>query len=1116
MLVGASRYLARWTGGEGNARVLTGADEVALRRLIDSGTFSRGVSYAEHGAVLWARWEPSRLEVHGAVQGSDPEPYAVSVRLGRALSGELTRFRSSCTCPISTDCKHGVALLLADEVAGDHWNLLERSDRRTPGGTRARGSSKAGTSPRWEAQLQGLIAPTVEPESDAQLASLGLQFELVGVPGTKHGPDGPSIVVRPVRAGRNGAWSRSGITWSSLEYLGLGWSRAVNEPGLRLMKELFAIGRFDRFRYGDDVIRLERINSRRLWDLLADFGAHGIPLVVAGKDSPPLDVLPTPLEATLDVVRVGPTLRVGPRFASDDGTVARENALLLGRPSHGVAWWVVGTGTSPSVELRLAPLSGVVAEEGFRQLVASGGITIPASDESRFLDEALPRLLRRLRVTSSDGSVELPEPGTGLLLTCEHGEQHTLRLSWSRGVAGGQWGEPLWGAWERGVDPEAALIAAVESIAPELRERTIAGVRLASRARLEGVDTARFLTEVLPQLEAIEGVSVEHVGDPLEYKATDATPVVHLDGSSSPDRDWFDLTVQVTVDGERVPFSHLFIALAERRRHLILPSGTYFTLDRPEFERLAALIEEARGLSDVGGDGAVRVSRFQSSLWDDISDLGELSAQATAWTQSVVALSASDGVARLGPPPGVTAQLRPYQQFGYEWLSFLYEHRLGGILADDMGLGKTLQAISLISSTKEQAPARPPFLVVTPTSVVGNWVSECHRFGPGLRAMAVTETERKGTAIEDLAKDADVVITSYSLFRLDYERYADVEWSGLFLDESQHAKNRRSQAYRCAKAFPVPFKVAMTGTPLENNLMELWAQLSITAPGLFPSADHFAAYYQVPIERSEDPERLTLLRTRVRPLMLRRTKEEVASDLPEKQEQVLEVELAPRHRRLYQLHLQRERQRILGLLDDVARHRIAILRSLTVLRQLCLDASLVDPDQSGVPSSKLDVLMEMLEDVVADGHRVLVFSQFTRFLAKARARLAAEGIEYCYLDGRTRDRPKVIAKFREGDAPVFLISLKAGGFGLNLTEADYCILLDPWWNPATETQAIDRAHRIGQERKVMVYRLVAKDTIEERVMALKERKAALFAGVMDQGGFASSEMSAEDIRGLLT
>ena len=308
----------------------------------------------------------------------------------------------------------------------------------------------------------------------------------------------------------------------------------------------------------------------------------------------------------------------------------------------------------------------------------------------------------------------------------------------------------------------------------------------------------------------------------------------------------------------------------------------------------------------------------------------------------------------------------------------------------------------------------------------------------------------------------------------------------------------------------------MTGTPLENNLMELWAQLSITAPGLFPSADHFAAYYQVPIERSEDPERLRLLRARVRPLMLRRTKEEVASDLPEKLEQVLEVELSARHRRLYQLHLQRERQRILGLLDDVARHRIAILRSLTVLRQLCLDASLVDPAQSGVPSSKLDVLMDMLEEVVADGHRVLVFSQFTRFLAKARERLGAAGIEYCYLDGRTRDRPKVIAKFREGDAPVFLISLKAGGFGLNLTEADYCILLDPWWNPATETQAIDRAHRIGQERKVMVYRLVAKDTIEERVMALKARKAALFAGVMDQGGFASSEMSADDIRGLLT
>jgi SNF2 family DNA or RNA helicase len=249
--------------------------------------------------------------------------------------------------------------------------------------------------------------------------------------------------------------------------------------------------------------------------------------------------------------------------------------------------------------------------------------------------------------------------------------------------------------------------------------------------------------------------------------------------------------------------------------------------------------------------------------------------------------------------------------------------------------------------------------------------------------------------------------------------------------------------------------------------------------------------------------------------MLRRTKEQVATDLPDKQEQILELDLLPKHQRIYQTHLQRERQKVLGLIGDMNKNRIAIFRSLTVLRQAALDVSLVDEKYAGTPSTKLDALMEMLDDIVEDGHRVLVFSQFTRFLGLARARIKAAGIEHAYLDGRTRKREAVIDGFRSGKAPVFLISLKAGGFGLNLTEADYCILLDPWWNPATEAQAVDRVHRIGQTRKVMVYRLVAKETIEEKVMALKAKKAALFADVMDAGGLESGALSAEDIRGLL-
>jgi len=298
--------------------------------------------------------------------------------------------------------------------------------------------------------------------------------------------------------------------------------------------------------------------------------------------------------------------------------------------------------------------------------------------------------------------------------------------------------------------------------------------------------------------------------------------------------------------------------------------------------------------------------------------------------------------------------------------------------------------------------------------------------------------------------------------------------------------------------------------------MDLWSLLSIVAPGLFSSPQKFNEHFRRPIESGASPELLETLRRRIRPLMLRRTKELVAPDLPPKIEQVVSVELNPQHRRIYDRHLQRERQRILGLLDDVDRNRIAILSALTKLRQLSLDVHLVEPDAPAtVRSSKVDALLDHLVEVVAEGHRCLVFSQFTSFLAVVRQRLAEEGIEHVYLDGRTRDRPKRIASFVEGEAPVFVISLKAGGSGLTLTEADYVFVLDPWWNPAVEAQAIDRAHRIGQDKTVMVYRLVSEGTIEEKVLDLQERKRELFARVVDEGGLMGAPLTAADIRGLL-
>lgn len=328
-------------------------------------------------------------------------------------------------------------------------------------------------------------------------------------------------------------------------------------------------------------------------------------------------------------------------------------------------------------------------------------------------------------------------------------------------------------------------------------------------------------------------------------------------------------------------------------------------------------------------------------------------------------------------------------------------------------------------------------------------------------------------------------------------------------------KNHRAKTYQAARLVPARVKLAITGTPVENSLMDLWSMLSLVAPGLFPSAERFTEYYLRPVERDGNALRLAQLRRRIAPVVLRRTKDLVATELPPKQEQVLEVALQPKHARVYQTHLQQERQKVLGLIDDLDDNRFTILRSLTLLRQLALDPALVDDAHEGVAASKTETVVELLTEVVGEGHRALVFSQFTSYLQRVRERLTAAGLETAYLDGSTTDRQTVVDRFRSGQAPVFLISLRAGGFGLNLTEADYCFVLDPWWNPAAEQQAVDRAHRIGQTRPVMVYRLVAQDTIEEKVMALKERKSALFDAVLGGDSLSSTRFGADEIRELL-
>jgi len=549
-------------------------------------------------------------------------------------------------------------------------------------------------------------------------------------------------------------------------------------------------------------------------------------------------------------------------------------------------------------------------------------------------------------------------------------------------------------------------------------------------------------------------------------------------------------------------------ALTRDDEFLVLPSGLYVALDRPEFARLHEVVALAAQLREADA-GRVSVGPMDLSVWAELAELGVVDSQAATWVERATALRDLTEIPQ-PEPIGLTTTLRPYQLEGFWWLAFLHEHGLGGILADDMGLGKTLQVLALVQHAVLRG-ADDPFLVVAPTSVISAWRQQALTHAPGLRVGVVS---RRSDDVAAMAASHDVIVTTYALLRLERDQFAARHWSGLVLDEAQQVKNHQGKTYAAARMIEADVRLAVTGTPFENGLMELWSLLSITAPGLYPSPRRFRDVVVGPVEKAGDQAALDRFRKRIRPFLLRRTKDLVAAELPPKQEQVLDVELEARHRKIYDTHLAKERQKILGLVEDFDRNRVAIFSALTKLRQLALDPALVDPQHDHVGSAKINVLAEHLAEIVAEGHQALVFSTFTSFLARVRERLTADGIPTVYLDGRTRDREAVIEAFRRGDAPVFLISLKAGGTGLTLTEADYVFVLDPWWNPAAEAQAVDRAHRIGQDKHVHVYRLVATDTIEEKVMALKARKAELFARVIDGGGASAAGISADDIRGL--
>lgn len=618
-------------------------------------------------------------------------------------------------------------------------------------------------------------------------------------------------------------------------------------------------------------------------------------------------------------------------------------------------------------------------------------------------------------------------------------------------------------------------------------------VSLATNRRQLTVPRARMAQMALVLAE--EGWQVQAFG--LTYRAPTQVMATLHSGI-----DWFDLMGSVKFGAIEVSIADMLKVRRDGEELIELSDGSMGMMPLDFLDRLAPVLEygEIR-------EGGARFRRSQLALLDALLDtIPEVDVDET-FSRARAELAAFDRVDAMDAPKSFRGVLREYQREGLGWLHFLRQFELGGCLADDMGLGKTVQVLALLEARRLEGAG--PSLIVVPRSLVFNWLREAERFVPSLRMLDYSGPTRRADLID--AATTDVVITTYGTLRSDAATLGAMNFDYAILDEAQAIKNAGTATAKACRVLRARYRLALSGTPIENRIEELWSLLEFLNPGMMGASANFAMLARGgPVYATEDDATAnhSMLARALRPIILRRKKEQVATELPPRVEQTLEVELSPPQRRFYESLRVHFQQSVLERVsrDGLQRSRMHILEALLRLRQAACHPALVDKTRGDEPCAKLDALIPSLQEVAAEGHKSLVFSQFTSFLALVRERLDAEGIKYEYLDGRTRDRAARVDRFQNDvDCPVFLISLKAGGHGLNLTAADYVFLLDPWWNPAVEAQAIDRAHRIGQTRHVIATRLIAADTIESKILELQESKRALADAILtaDKGVLSS-------------
>jgi len=1095
--------------------------EAELKRWFRAQDLQRGRAYVD--AV--SRLEVGEKRIAAAVQGSAPTPYRVSVDFKSAPNG-LINVVARCSCTVGQFCKHTAATLLAAIAA-----------RAVPETNIRQGVAD------WINQLQ-TISTIQSPSLGRGRKRTHAIFYLIAHDSVRRRW---TIELLKAPISPEGGMGRGGELWFGSEKALVKPPAFVDEEDLVVMRPLLAQQRLDDGHYEAGKYPLLGPNTQEILDRALDTGR--LYLKRSGPDLAATSILLMPGEG-----RHG-TLAWEPAEAGLQAAVHGEphfDAVIPSQP----AWYIdlamrelgpLDVALPPGLLTHLISIPPLNEEEAgavadvLRE--TAPGVPLPDASAPAVRQISAPlrpvfRVIKARRRVDGAGSLDPRPCHIGLvqfqydqvvMVPGQIGNLQRLPDGTRARIVRDTENEStlLAGLDDHGFNPAPTSDFQLDGFTGRMGEKIF-------RPDDDGF-WFDFLDYTLPAMRD-DGWQVEL---PDDFRYVTRAPDEWFADLEESDNQWFSLSLGMVIDGQKyalAPFLHALLKhrseWSDRKRLADIPDDSIVKFTRPDgsrvevsASRLKPLVATMIDILDAPTSAPVRVSRFDlPRIFDATSEPDWRRKGGGNAFQIANRLRGSTGVTPVEPTDTFQGTLRPYQKEGLAWLQYLRAHDLAGILADDMGLGKTAQALAHLLSEKAAGRLAPvaqggdgPVLIILPTSLIFNWRREAEKFAPSLKVLSLHGAARKDRFAE--IPDCDVALTTYPLLWRDAEVLKTHVYHTLILDEAQTVKNAASKAAETVRTLTAKHRLCLTGTPLENHLGELWAQFDFLMPGLLGDSKSFTRMWRNPIEKQADTMRRDILARRLKPFILRRKKEEVAKELPPKSIILRTVELDGGQRDLYEtvratMDL-KVRQEIAS--KGYARSQIVILDALLKLRQICCDPRLLKSDTAKKVKerAKLDLLMDMLPELVDEGRRVLVFSQFAGMLDLIEQELVKANLTYVRLSGETRDRETPISRFQAGEVPIFLISLKAGGVGLNLTAADTVIHYDPWWNPAAENQATDRAHRIGQTKHVFVYKLIAAGSIEEKILALQERKAALADGILSDDAGAIGKFSEVDIAALL-